>query len=123
MVIDTAQEPRVKRLIMFRALQYVKAMKKRAAEYEEACRDWAREGYRPHYCIHGTNQWTDYDNICGPCEEGLTLYQLALYSAHDDVRTFEQRMALYRAAVDLDAPQVVRDALSNWGCELITKAL
>jgi len=29
-------------------------------------------GYRSHYCVHGTNNWTDYDNICGPCEDGLT---------------------------------------------------
>lgn len=42
-------------------------------EYRESCEKWAREGYRPHYCEHGTNQWTDWDNICGPCEDGLTM--------------------------------------------------
>lgn len=30
-----------------------------------------RQGYRPQYCIHGTNTWTDYDNICGGCEDGI----------------------------------------------------
>jgi len=43
------------------------------AEYLEACESWRRDGYRPHYCEHGTNMWTDYDNICGPCEDGLTM--------------------------------------------------
>lgn len=36
-------------------------------EVEEA----HEEGYRPPHCFHGTNLWTDYDNICGPCEDGL----------------------------------------------------
>lgn len=39
-------------------------------EYREACEDWYQMGYRPEVCIHGTNQWTDYDNICGGCEGG-----------------------------------------------------
>lgn len=26
---------------------------------------------RPHYCVHGTNQWTDYDNICHYCEDSI----------------------------------------------------
>lgn len=38
----------------------------------EAARLDRAAGYRAHYCVHGTNQWTDYDNICGPCEDGLT---------------------------------------------------
>lgn len=42
-------------------------------DYLEACESWRREGYRPHYCEHGTNLWTDYDNICGPCEDGLSM--------------------------------------------------
>lgn len=42
-------------------------------DYLDACESWRRDGYRPHYCEHGTNQWTDYDNICGPCEDGLSM--------------------------------------------------
>lgn len=41
--------------------------------WEQACDDDAREGYRPRYCEHGTNQWVDYDPICGPCENGVTM--------------------------------------------------
>lgn len=43
------------------------------ADYLEECEQWHREGYRAHYCEHGTNLWTDYDNICGPCEDGLSM--------------------------------------------------
>lgn len=41
------------------------------------CEADRERGYRPHYCEHGTNQWVDYDNICGPCEDGYTLSNLA----------------------------------------------
>ena len=43
------------------------------AQYDQYCADMAKEGYAPQYCIHGTNQWTDYDNICGGCESDYTL--------------------------------------------------
>lgn len=42
-------------------------------DYIEACESYRRDGYRPHYCEHGTNLWTEYDNICGPCEDGLSM--------------------------------------------------
>lgn len=42
-------------------------------EYLEACEADRADGYRPHYCEHGTSQWTDYDNICGPCEDGVSM--------------------------------------------------
>ena len=29
-----------------------------------------REGFRPQYCFHGANLWSDYDVICGWCELG-----------------------------------------------------
>jgi len=41
--------------------------------YLDDCESDYRNGYRPHYCEHGTNMWTDYDNICGPCEDGLSM--------------------------------------------------
>lgn len=43
--------------------------------FESAAEDAAqdrRDGHRAHYCVHGMNLWTDYDPICGPCEDGLT---------------------------------------------------
>lgn len=41
------------------------------AAWEEQCAEERKQGYRPSACVHGTNNWTDYDNICGPCEDGL----------------------------------------------------
>lgn len=29
-------------------------------------------GYAFPHCIHGSSRWTDYDNICGGCEDGFT---------------------------------------------------
>lgn len=40
--------------------------------WEADCAQDREDGYRPHYCPHGTNLWTDYDNICGPCEDGFS---------------------------------------------------
>jgi hypothetical protein len=65
-----------------------KALAKDHAEYLAACDEWSADGFRPHYCEHGTNTWTDYDNICGPCEDGISLgnpltrRKIALVRAH-----------------------------------------
>ena len=51
------------------------------AEYEYAKGEWYRHGdgrpvseggrgYSFPCCIHGMSSWTDYDNICGGCEQG-----------------------------------------------------
>lgn len=58
-------------------------------EYEEAQRDAAKEGFRPHYCIHGTNLWTDYDNICGGCEDG----EFTQYSTPAEVYAYARAVA------------------------------
>lgn len=57
-------------------------------EYDEECREAAEQGFRPHYCIHGTNLWTDYDPICGYCENGEPLW--------DDARDWDN--AKHKAA-------------------------
>ena len=41
-----------------------------AAEYLREVEADRANGHGPRSCYHGTNLWTDYDNICGPCEEG-----------------------------------------------------
>lgn len=40
-------------------------------EYLRECEEYAEQGYRPATCFHGTSLWTDYDNICGPCEDSM----------------------------------------------------
>ena len=52
------------------ALHILKGWRERFEDHAEAGREYAKQGYRNHYCVHGMNQWTDYDNICGMCEDG-----------------------------------------------------
>lgn len=39
----------------------------------ESCEQDRAEGHTAHYCEHGKTRWVDYDNICGPCEDGRTM--------------------------------------------------
>lgn len=63
-------------------------------EYHEAQRDAAEDGLRPHYCIHGTNLWTDYDNICPGCEDG----EFTQYSTPGEVRAYARTISENEAA-------------------------
>ena len=78
-------------------LHTLKVARKRYAqmvtEWDENVEMHAAEGHRPSTCIHGTNMWTDYDNICGACEEGLGLRRMAVESAYRDVHKFWGGMA------------------------------
>jgi hypothetical protein len=40
------------------------------------------------YCQHGVNvgTWDGPDYMCGACEDGLSIYQYALYSAYDQMQ-------------------------------------
>lgn len=40
------------------------------AAYLAEAEEMRAEGYRMPTCFHGTNQWVDYDAICGGCEDG-----------------------------------------------------
>lgn len=42
----------------------------RKAEYLAECEQSYREGFRPQYCFHGADLWSDYDVVCGWCESG-----------------------------------------------------
>jgi hypothetical protein len=44
------------------------AIAENKAEYRKACEEWAKQGFRPQYCIHGVNMWVDYDCACYRCE-------------------------------------------------------
>jgi len=54
-----------------RTEQLTQELLERQREYHEEVREAAEHGLRVHYCIHGTDRWTDYDNICPGCEDGL----------------------------------------------------
>ena len=76
-----------KKHVALRALRILRDLQKQEREWQAEAEEYAKQGHRPHYCIHGTNQWTDYDNICGGCEEGLTLREQAIRMAHDELHT------------------------------------
>lgn len=67
-------------------------------DYLDECEQHRREGHRPQHCEHGSSQWTDYDNICGLCEDGWTMSDgvmrrtYALQQAHRRVAKAEQIM-------------------------------
>lgn len=97
------------------ALKILRDLKAREREYREEREEWYRagDGRRPKWyqgpdddrpynyggrgysfpsaCVHGSNAWTDYDNICGPCEDGYSLYQLAIWEADKRMTDHRER--------------------------------
>lgn len=95
------------------------------ARHEEDCAQDRAEGHRPHYCIHGTNQWTDYDNICGGCEDSLTVWDMAenaAWARHTRyLHVLDQMSALSRDEQHHRTertPQYVIDAYVKWLIEV-----
>ena len=92
------------------------------ARYEEDCAYDREQGHRPHYCIHGTNQWTDYDNICGGCEDSLTVWDMAERSAWDRharyLHVLDQFSTLSRTHEREPVPTYVTDAYVQWLTEV-----
>ena len=76
-----------KKHVALRALRILRDLQKQEREWQEAAARDLMNGHRPHYCIHGTDQWTDWDNICGGCEEGLTLREQAIRMARNELHT------------------------------------
>lgn len=105
------------------AVAYMRWLRERRDTYERECEAYARQGYRPHYCIHGVNQWVDYDIPCGSCEEGYTDQEFALMWAHIEVRQWIERMTLtsdfYTGARDKGAriPSELASMMSTWTAE------
>lgn len=63
-------------ILIERTLRFYAELTEQHEDYLEECEYYREQGYRPHYCEHGTNLWVDYDNICGPCEDGFHLRSL-----------------------------------------------
>ena len=112
------------------------------AEYERDVADWYRHGdgrstldggrgYSFPHCIHGTSRHTDYDNICGGCEDGDGYWNYAreLDAAYRDA-TWAQKQATRRSQsvlrffgeVDVHSlPDDVRSGLLDWVTEPTSK--
>lgn len=116
-----------RRHVRKRALAYVTAIKRSWHEYLSAREYWHRhgdgkkKGYTYPYCFHGTYQWTDYDNICGGCEDSfngynpLTFYRWAIGKAHQDYAEHVRRAEWLLSAPRLDdIPTELRRQLIDW---------
>lgn len=86
-------------------------------DYLESCEQDRREGHRPHYCEHGTNMWTDYDNICGPCEDGLSMRDGLTrreYALDQSKRRWAECRKIAEAVATLTDLGVIIDAKPAW---------
>lgn len=108
------------RTLARRALYYIGRLKARRIEYAAECDYWHSQGYTPHYCIHGANLWVDYDCVCGPCEDSLTVYQEALSLAYCDYNEYKRR-AVWLASAPPDLPHDLQMKLIEWGCEPVVR--
>lgn len=107
---------------LFILRQALRDAHKMIAEYEDECASYSRQGYRPHYCVHGTNQWTDYDNICGGCEDGIfSAGQFALIWADQRDSEYQTAYDAYMYLVKCHAPESVQQPAMEWLYGLMDK--
>lgn len=125
------------------ALKILRDLKAREAEYQAEREEWYRtgDGRRPRYyqgpdddrpynyggkgysfpsaCVHGSDAWTDYDNICGPCEDGYSIYQLAIWEASGRVAKTRERIDWLVSAPDSLRHTEMHGQLLDWAMEPI----
>jgi len=70
-------------------------------------------GYRYPRCPHGMSLWTDYDNICGGCEDSRTAIQDAQAIARNQFATFSRRWA-WAETLPSDLPSEIRTDILGW---------
>lgn len=81
---------------------------KNSEEYLREVEEAHEEGFSPHYCFHGTNLWTDYDPICGYCEDGAY-----------DPRYYSQDSQEFNDAVEIMATSIARKNRFNTVLDMI----
>ena len=95
------------------ALAAIKEIRAEYAAYQRDMEDLAKEGYGPSHCFHGTSRWTDYDNICGYCEDGLTLQEMALGRAKRRYAEVEEKSQAYFAAATVFGQELTKPLQSE----------
>lgn len=103
------------------ATQLVERARKNYRDYDEARAAWYRSsdtrGYRFPECIHGVSLITDYDPMCGPCEDGYSYFDYtqqardALFRAR---QAYDESMRRWNIVFDImgmgyDKPQPLAD--------------
>lgn len=101
---------------------------KNYADYLDECEQDRKNGHRAHYCEHGANMWTDWDNICGYCEESITMGDGVMRRA-EALRIAHESVADWHAAVEalrtLERTGVIQrytreyDALWKSACDVL----
>ena len=135
------------KVMLSRALKYVKALKARDAAYAADVDHWYRagegrspkwitqmhygepvmvnvggNGYRYPVCPHGMSLWTDYDNICGRCEDPISVYQEALIYAYADWSKTQERMN-WLMPMYVKLPEYLKESLMEWATEPMVREL
>lgn len=107
------------------------------AEFEADRQRWYREGdgrpvseggrgHRyPYACVHGASAWTDYDNICGPCEDGwgsfdanreaVEAYHIAVSQISEAHRRFNK--VKHFVTSERSVPDALQSSLWAWAME------
>jgi hypothetical protein len=80
-------------------------------------------GYRYPACPHGTSLWTDYDNICGGCEDPHDNYEIAKQVALGAVSQWKRRCAGQKALLDSIGFDDPPEGLAEWAAKPVTKWL
>lgn len=108
------------------AVKIFESYRKQWAAYDAECAEYAEQGYRPYACFHGTQLWSDYDVICGACENGYgwfdpMLYrQMAISEAKQAYNEFDERLSIYTKASVKRAPMDYGKMIT-WVSEPLTK--
>lgn len=76
-------------------------------------------GHRYPRCIHGTDLTTDYDNICGGCEDPMTVLQEASYLARDWCAKWQARTTWINQKPG-DMPIALMEALTEWAFDALS---
>lgn len=75
------------------------------------------QGYAFPHCIHGSSLVTDYDNICGGCEEGSTAIEDAIVRGRERFLRFLSRWE-WAIAAPGDLAYETRRELMQWAASL-----
>lgn len=62
-------------------------------EYAAYAYEMSLAGFAPEYCPHGAYLWSDYDPICGACEEPASITERATALARQWLAEYDGMMA------------------------------
>src|SRR5690606_19910054 len=95
------------------ALAAIKEIRAEYAAYQRDMDDLLKEGYGRSHCFHGTNLWVEWDPICGYCEAGLTLHEMALGRAKRRYAEVEEKSQAYFAAATVFGQELTKPLQSE----------